>query len=277
MTLVLALLTSCLSFAYIPEYSLLTSRTADQHGRGSFMIEQDVTYRKDSESFTVKETWLINGETSMRVTLEGRGALKGLVTGSMVYDGAQKFFVESSSPSVRAGRLGDEWLEPLFHFRNSKFFRHRLVSLKVAPAESLYDRPPLRSDTEPKYDSPSFIRLSRVGGSVAWAIGLPPNSEVHPAVWIEQDQFVLRKYRSANQVIVKADDYNKYDDGLWFPRLRSYNFGNMTVTVQTLQVKSLGKLKSDDPRFKASGLNAARDGLKLPDADALKEFYSRFR
>jgi hypothetical protein len=277
MSFIFALLTACTSFAYIPEYSLITSRAADQHGKGSYLIEQDVTYHKEGEAFTVKETWLVNSESSMRVTLEGRGALKGLVQGSMVYEGNLKFFIDSARPQTMQQRLGDDWLEPLLHFRNAKYFRNRMVSLKVAPSDSLRDRAPLNSDGDPKYTTPEYLRLSRVGGIVAWAIGQPSAAGNRPTAWIEQDQFVLSKFRGADQAILKAGDYNKYEDGLWFPRQHSYTFGPYTVDIQTLQVKSLGKLRPDDPRFRSSGLNATRDGLKLPETDALKEFYSRFR
>jgi hypothetical protein len=278
MNLIFALFTACMSFAYIPEYSLIASRTADQHGKGSYLIEQDVTYHKDGEAFTVHETWLVNSENSMRVTLEGRGALKGLVQGSLVYEGAQKFFIDPLlGQGARVQRLGDDWLEPLFYFRNSKYFRNRLVQLKVAPPESLKDRAPLSTDGDPKYEEPGFVRLSRVGGLVAWAIGLPATSSTHPTLWIEQDQFVVSKYHGGDQVTLKANDYNKYSDDFWFPRQRSYAFGQYTIEVQTLQVRPLGKLRPDDPRFRSSGLNATRDGIKLPDPEALKEFYSRFR
>jgi hypothetical protein len=277
MNLLFALLTACVSFAYIPEYSLIASHAADQHGKGSYLVEQDVTLKKDGEAFTVKETWMVNNEISMRVTLEGRGALKGLVQGSMVYEGAQRFFIDPTNPPTRVQRLGDDWLEPLFYFRSSKFLRNRLVTLKVAPAESLKDRPALPSEGEIKYEPPSYIRLSRVGGATAWEIGQAPATGVHPELWIEQDQFVVRKYRGGDQVVLRANDYNKYDDGFYFPRQRIYNFGNYTVEVNTLQVKSLGKLRPDDSRFKPAALTAAKDGLKLPDADGLREFYQRFR
>lgn len=277
MNLLFTLLTACVSFAYIPEYSLITSHAADQHGKGSYLVEQEVTLKKDGEALTVKETWMVINEIYMRVTLEGRGALKGLVQGSMIYEGAQRFFIDPKNPPTRVQRLGDDWLEPLFYFRSSKFLRNRLVTLKVAPAESLKDRPSLPAEGEIKYAPPSYIRLSRVGGTTAWEIGQPPATGVHPELWIEQDQFVIRKYRAGDQVLLRANDYNKYDDGFYFPRQRIYNFGNYTVEVNTLQVKSLGKLRSDDLRFKPAKLTAAKDGLKLPEADGLREFYQRFR
>lgn len=278
--LVFALLTSLSTFAYIPEYSLIASRTADQHGRGAFLIENEVILRRDGEPLTVKETWTVNGEGQMRVTLEGKGPLKGLVQGSILFENTQKFFIDPSTQRLMQQRLGEDWLEPLFHFRSSKFLRSRLVTLKVAPAESLHDRAPLSSDNnDPQYTPPGFVRLSRVGGSVAWAIGTPPANGVAtaPTLWIEQDQFVIRKLRTPDQTVVKADDYTKYDDGLYFPRTRTYNFGKTTVEIRTVSVKSLGRLKGVDSRFKNSSLVAARDALKLPDAEALKEFYARYR
>ncbi len=277
MSLLLSLFTCAVSFAYIPEYSMIATHAADQHGKGAYFIEQEVTFKKDGETYVVKESWLVASEYGMRVTLEGRGPLKGLVQGTMIYDGTQRHFVEAGSANVRSVRLGDDWLEPLFHFRNAKYFRSRLVTLKVAPAESVRERAPLPATGDIKYEAPGFIRLSRVGGSIAWAIGVPPSVGVAPTLWLEQDQFVLRKYRGSDQAILRAGDYVKFEDGLWFPRQRNYSFGGYSIDVQTLRVKALGKLKPDDKSFKTSNLNGAKDGLKLPDAEALKEFYSRFR
>ena len=277
MKLLLAFFVANSAFAYIPEYALIAAHTADQHGRGSFQIEQDVNFRKDGEVFTVRETWLVNGESSLRVSLEGRGPLKGLVQGTLIYQGNQRFFLDPTVAGVRTQRLGDDWLEPLFHFRNPKYLRARLVSLKVAPADSEKDRAPLGAEGEPKYEAPTFLRLSRVGGTTAWAIAQNPAANGTPSLWIEQDQFVIRKYHGADQVVMKADDYSKYDDGLWFPRLRVFTYGSYTVDIQTVAVKSLGKLKPDDARFRSSSLVPARDGVHWPESDALKEFYSRFR
>lgn len=276
MTFLLSLAISFSASAFVPEYSTIASRAAEQHGKNIYQIEQEVTYRRGAEVFIVKETWQALGEGNQRVTLEGRGPLKGLVGGTIVFENSAKFFAEPGQ-NVRSARLGEDWLEPLFHFRSSRWFRNRLVNLHVTSPESLKERPPLNSEGEPKYEAPGFIRLSRTGGSIAWAIGAPPSVGQAPTIWIEQDQFVMRKYRGADQAVLKADDYAKYDDGLWYPRTRSYTFGAYTVTVQTLSVKSLGKLPPSDIRFKSASIVPAKDALKLPDTDGLREFYQRFR
>lgn len=266
------------AMAYIPEYSMIASRAADTHGKGTYQIEQDVTIRKEAEAFTVRETWLVSGENALRVTIEGRGPLKGLVSGTILYGGSTRAFFDGGG--VKTQKLGDEWLEPLFHFRNSRYLRSRLVNLKVAPQESLRDRPPLPSDVEGKeikYEPPSFVRLSRVGGSIAWAIGLDPALGDSPTLWLEQDQFFLRKYKSLSQVILNAGDYAKFDDGLFYPRSRSYQFSGFTVQVQTVKVQTVSRSSGRDKRFTTASLAAEKDILKLPDVDGLRDFFLRFR
>ena len=264
------------ALAYVPEYNTITVRAAEQHGRGSYLIEQDVTFRKDAETYTVKETWLVANENEMRLTVEGRGPLKNLVSGTIIYQGGARYLSDNGQ-SVRTQNLGEEWLEPLFHFRSSRYLRARLVNLHIAPPESLRERPALNSEGDSKWEAPGFVQLSRAGGAVAWVIGAHPPAPNTPLAWFEQDQFILRKLKSAGQVVLKADDYAKYDEGLWYPRSRSYSFGPYTVQIQTLQVKSLGKSGGADSRLKASALNPARDAVHLPDSEGLKEFYSRFR
>lgn len=275
MIICLTAMLSLTAHAYIPEWSLIASRAADQHGKGAYQVEQEVSFRRDAEVYTVKETWIALGENNLRVTVEGRGPLKGLVQGTLLYDGSLKTFIDGTT--TKNHRLGEEWLEPLFHFRSSKYLRARLVNLKVAPQESLRDRAPLNSEGPPAYEAPGFIRLSRAGGGIAWAIGVSPTVGAGPTLWIEQDQFVIRKYKSANQVIVHADDYAKFADGFWYPRSRTYEFGAFKIQIQTLGVKPLGKLTAADSRMKTNSLVASKDAVRWPETDGLREFYLRFR
>ncbi len=272
---VLLLLWTMQVSAYIPEYDMIASRAAIQHGRGSYKIVQDVTIRKETESFTVRETWYVTGESAMRLVLEGRGPLKGLVSGHFLFLNSTKRFHDGSA--LRSQKLGDEWLEPLFHFRSSKYFRSRLVALDVAPKESLRDRPPLPIDSDPstKYTPPSFIRLSRTGGAIAWAIGKNPAEGESPTVWLEQDLFVLRKLKFPGQLILRADNYNKYNERFWYPGERTYEFGGYKVQVNTVKVEPYGG-SVKDKIFQVKSLTA-KEEVKLPDVEGLKDFYLRYR
>jgi hypothetical protein len=265
------------AFAYIPEYSLILNKTAGQHGKGIYQIDQEVTFQKDSESYAIKESWLVQGEGSMRLSFEGRGILKGAVQGVHIYDSNQRFF--SDEKGVHSHHLTEDWLEPLLVFRSPRYLRGRLISMRIAPTESMNDRPPLSSaDGTPNYTAPSFLRLSRVGGAITYAIGqAPTQSASTPAVWIAQDQFVVRKVRTTNDVVFRADDYMKVGDSFWYPKTQIYTWGPYNVTIQTVNVKSVTKSPAVEALFRSSSLQPGRDTVKLPDNDALKEFFSRFR
>ena len=278
MSIPLLFLFSFIAGAYVPELSTMTLRAADQHGRGVYQIEQEVTFQGPGEPQVVRETWLTNGESESRLTLEGRGSLHASVSGTALYSGSTRIFIESGS-STRSQGLGDNWFEPLFFFHSPRWFRARLAALRIAPADAFKDRAPLPSEGDLHYEPSTLVRLSRTGGVVAWEIGVPPSGpdSSMPALWLEQDQFTVRKVRAGEAgAAVKGEDFTKYADGLWLPRTRTYTVGANTVTAQILSVRSLGKAAPLAARFKPSSLSA-RDAYHPPDAEGLRDFYNRFR
>ena len=270
-------LQSATALAYIPEYSTILSRAASQHGKGLYKIEQEITLRKDNESYLLKETWTVQSENAMRVSIEGLGFLKCAAAGVQIYEGSQRQFIDPSG-ALRSQRLSDDFLHSFLVFRSSKFARNRLISMKIAPADSANDRPPLNIDGEPKYSPPSFLRLSRVGGSICYAVGAAPlpTPTTQPTAWIEQDQFVFRKIRTSTDAVWRADGYAKYGD-FWYPKTQTYTWGPYQVTIQTTSVQPLTKSPQAEALLKSKSLVPARDALRLPEADVLRDFYSRFR
>jgi hypothetical protein len=259
------------AWAYIPPYSMIMTRTAENHGRGTYVIEQDVVYKvSDSDKQVVHETWTVTDEAHMRLNFEGVGALKDAVKGTIVYENHTRILNENGGNKTQ--RLGDDWLEPFFHYRYSKNMRGRLVQLKIAPPESLREEAPLKADGPPDYTPPSFVRLSRLNGMVTWSVEKTPNSPDQPGIWIQQDQFVVNRVRVANKDSVDADDYVKYDGGFYAPRIRTYHWNDRNVVVQLKNVKSLGT--------KAGKATSSTTGLvpfQFSGSDVIRDFYLRFR
>lgn len=270
------------SHAYLPDYHLIMSRTAENHGRGGYLIEQDLVFRGDPDPLVVKESWILTGENSLRVTFEGKGRLQGQIQGTFVYDHNTRRWIEDGG-AVRSSQLGPDWVEPFFHFRYSKNIKPKLVALKIAPAESLRDRTSKVEDNKWVYAPQTFMRLSRTGGTVNYAIGVPtaPDaSESHPGLWIEQDQFVIRKLRLPSQALIKADEYTMHSSNLWLPKVRSYSWGGESVQVYISNVRSLGTKGKYLDWLKPSSLEKEKSSaraVKVPEIGAIKEFYSRFR
>src|SRR5690606_24249625 len=98
--------------AYIPDYHMIMSRLAENNGRGTYEIEQEVLFPADPEPLRVKETWVIGGEYDMSVTLSGLGPLKGLIQGRIVYDKGNKYFV--SDKKLMKAKLSNDWWQPFF-------------------------------------------------------------------------------------------------------------------------------------------------------------------
>lgn len=262
------------AFAYIPEYKTILSRTAENHGRGVYQIEQDVVFRSGVDTWVAKETWWIKDENNMRLQVEGRGALKGLLQLQVIYDGNQKHMIDSNG-SVKSARVGEDWAEPIFHFRYSKNIRNKLVAQKILPAESLRD--PNRIAGKPEtFLPPSFVRLSRTGGVVNYAFGAPTpanDSTLKPGLWIEQDQFIVRKIRFPSQLTVTADQYQRFDNGFMFPKSRSYTWGSQSAQAQVLDVRAV---KAGAELFSPSKLTTTWT-MKIPDQEPIREFYLRYR
>lgn len=273
--------------ADIPDYHMIMSRTAETHGRGLYIIEQDVVFRGDPDPLVVHETWWITNENTMRVTFEGRGNLKGLVQGSIVYDGNQKHWRDESG-ALKSARVSEDWFEPFFHFRFSKNIKPRLVALKIAPAESLRERKaeitPATKDSPPefKYPAQKFMRLARSGGTINYAVGSPtPPSDTSalPGIWIEQDQFVVRKLRLPSQVLITAEEYTRHPENLWLPRTRNLSWGPNSLQIHTSSVRSMPKQSKAFESLKVSSLDpkAANVNVRWPEPELIREFYSRFR
>ena len=274
MTTLFHLLFAVSAFAYIPEYKTILSRTADNHGRGVYQIEQDVVFRSGVDTYMAKETWWIKDENNMRLQVEGRGPLKGLLQMQVIYEGNQKHVVDANG-NVKSSRLAEDWSEPVFSFRNSKNIRNKLVAQKVLPTDSLRDANRISGKPE-TFAPPSYLRLARSGGTVNYALGTPtPANEqsLKPGLWIEQDQFVVRKIRYPSQLTVTADQYQRFDGGLLFPKSRSYTWGTQSAQAQVIDVRTF---KAGSDLFMPSKLNTTF-AMKIPDQEPIREFYLRYR
>lgn len=269
------------SWAYIPDYHMILSRTAENHGRGVYEMEQDVVFRTaQGEHYTVKETWRLDGEHSMRLDVEGRGTLQGQVQMSILYRARDKAYINSQGTLTTAS-LSPDFYMPFFLFRFSRNIKPRLVSAQIAPSESMNEDPVVSvgKKGEILYKPHSFLRLGRVGGSVAYAIGSPTpiNSRSPlPGLWIEQDQFVVRKLRLPSSAVITAASYQLHPLRFWLAHNKTVSWEDQTVQIHVNHVNSLGRGNEHRTPLNPNAL-AQNKPLKLPNIQAIEDFYQRFR
>lgn len=256
-----------LSFAAIPKSSMILQRLSENAGGGVYQIEQEVQFPNGLDNMVLRETWLIDNENNMKLQVTGAKDLKDRVSFSIQ--------ITNGVHSVTKQRISGDFIERYFHIRGTEGWAQTLQQMGLAPANILA-RKPIKNLKEMDYTPESFVRLSRSGGVVAYAFGglSTPEKEV-PGVWIEQDQFLLRKVRTTGLAEVTADRYGSYAKGLNFPRTRNVRWGTNQVTIQTLSVTSKGK--DAFTSFAPKG-PAKMEGIQNQHATALvEEFYRRFR
>jgi hypothetical protein len=263
------LLWATLSFAAIPRTSMILQRTAENAGGGYYQIDQEVQFPNGQDTLVLKETWMIENENNMKLIVTGAKELKDQVSFTIQVNNGNH--TQGSSTK----RASDDFIEKYFHIRSASSFAQTLSQMKLIPANALARRP-VRNLKDLDHQSESFVRLGRTGGVVAYAFGgLASQNSEPPGFWIEQDQFVLRKFRLPSQVEVVADRFSSYSRGLMFPRVRTIRWGVNQVTIQTISVTS--RTKDNYIQFGSrvpSKIEALRNHQAAP---LIEEFYSRFR
>jgi hypothetical protein len=266
----LTLALASLAWAAIPRGLIILQKMADNAGSGVYLIEDEVQFPNGQDTLVLKETWYIENENSMKLFVTGGRELKDQVQMSFVYSGGQRLHNGTTQ------KLTSDFIEKYFHIRKGETFANDLIRMKIVPP-AILSRRPIRTTKDLTHTNESFVRLSRVGGVVTYAFGIPsaPTGDLSPGFWVEQDQFVLRKFRLPDQVEVFADKYTSYARNLWYPRTRTVHWDNNQVTIQTLSVA--GRTKEAYAKFSPKG-QFRLDGLNGQPAQALvQEFYQRFR
>lgn len=269
--LVSTLITFCcsISFAYIPRGYLILEKTTDNNGSGVYQIEQEVQFPNNQDVLVLKETWIVENENTMRLIVTGTKDLKDQIQFTISY-------VNGTKSGYGSGRVTTDFIERYFHFRKPDSFANSLIQMKVVPGTFTVKKP-VRNTKEVEYSPENYVRLTRSGGAVNFAIGTPTpagQSTENPGFWIEQDSFVLRKFRLPSQAEVTADKFSVYSRGFHYPRTRLVQWDNNQITIQTLSVTGKGK----DAFAQAAKPATNLIGLKGQSAQALvEEFYKRFR
>jgi hypothetical protein len=267
----LSFFAASLATAAIPSGLTILQKAADNNGAGVYVIEDEVQFPNGQDNLVLKETWVVENDSQIKLYVTGGRELKDQVQMNFSYSGGVKYFNGSQQ------KLTSDFIEKYFLIRKGEVFAGDMVRMKIVPA-AILAKHPIRNTKEIEHTPESFIRLARVGGVVAYAFGTPSapdNSDLSPGFWIEQDQFVLRKFRLPDQVEVSADKYSSYSRNFWYPRTQTVHWGANQVTVQTLSVFG----RSRETYLKAPNKQVYKiDGLRGQPAEALvQEFYQRFR
>lgn len=267
----------------IPKFSMIMSRTAENHGHGYYRLEEEVTFQEKEETYLTREIWYVKDSQNMRLEVRGLKGLSGLLQLTYIYNGSKKFFIDSNG-TFKVSQPGENWFEPYLHFRFQKNILPRMVRENIIPADLAVDDHSLITDNHKNHlNFKKNIRLSRIAGGIAYAIGTPtPEGQMSllPGLWIEQDLFNVRKIRFPSQAVVLADEYSSFAQRFSFPTRQTINWQEKTVQIKVLNVKSLNSSADVTALLEPKKLDFGKHphlSSKIPDVPLIKSFYQEFR
>lgn len=279
--LIFALLFSApfLSNASILPTRTIIQKTVESSGSGIYAIEQEVQFTHGEDTVYLKETWLIDSDRTMRLTVSGGKELHNSFKLQFLYTGGQKWSL--SNGSKRNEKIPEDFLEKFLNFRNADIFANQLVSQKIIPSNAMTKKPLVKVGSDYKRDIEPWVRLSRTGGIVSYAFGTPSPADQemgNPGIWIEQDQFVVRKIRLTSQAEMYANNYNQFAKGLQYPKSRTIRWGNNIVTIRLISASARPQSAVNLLQPGSLDTTSSWEGLNnLPAKDVITEFYTRFR
>lgn len=241
------------SYGFILPLQPAMKKTVALSGNQIFSVDQDVIFKSDSEDLVIKENWLIEGDKNLILTATGQGSLKDLFKMVIFYNSKNKTIMVGKSRQTEP--VNPDFFERYLSIRSLASFANYLNDLSVAP----------------------LIRLSRVAGLPAFAIGEPSTNILKPQVWLDQETFQIRKVRFPSEAQVSFDDYAAYDK-IWYPRLKVVNWGHQSATIKVRQVTT--KIKASLANFYPQKLDQPSEASlssKGPIGLTIQEFYTRFR
>ncbi len=263
------------AFAYVPNSKFILIRLAKNNGKGFYQVEQDVQFRTDTDPIVLRERWTVENGDSLRLTVTGKSATETF-RHEVLYKDGKRYAVDATG-AVKTSNLPSEFFEPYLYLRGSKSILDMLVRQKVIPANFNAYKKQVKSFNNVVYPAETFVRLSRGGGTITYAIGNPTPANAtrpNPGVWIEQDSFLLRRLRYPTRAEVESDNHLFASGGFRIPRDRTVTWETSAATIKVASVKGAQSSVASKLLTTAS-LQGAKQ--KLPDALAVQDFYSRFR
>ncbi len=273
MRFILLLFASFPVFAAIPKGTTILNKLTDNSGLGIYRIEQEVLFQNEKDRVTLKEIWWVENENTLKLQILGLKEFKDKIKITYLYQGKNKLINLSGSRKVVP--TGADFSEKFFHFRKSENLAFQLSQMGILNSTYLQKKIAKNiKDFDPTPDP--LLRLARHSGVVSYVFGPVGGAS---GLWVEQDQFVIRKIRFQDGAEVLASEVTPFAKGLIHPKQKIMKLmgSNFPVSASVQSVSWRGEKVQNF--FSSTSLenssSASFEGLPLQST--IEEFYSRFR
>lgn len=245
---------SSVALGFIPPIAFILDKSAKTTGKEIVEINQEVHFEVAGEEAVVKETWLVEGDKNLKLTAYGQGPYKQSINLTAIYNG--KFRTIFSGKNRQTTNLTSDFFQKYLFIKSAASFNTYLNDLSISPE----------------------VRLSRVDGRVGYAIGKPTESKYNPQIWIDQEEFMVRKIRLPSETEVALSDFVEFKPGFFIARTQVITWGGITATVKVMKVTPKPKetLNAFYPQYLdiPSEISFAQ---QTPMTEVINSFFKRFR
>lgn len=271
---VMLVLTGPVVFAYIPSSKMILDKLIENNTTGPILYEQEVIVSGVGTTATLKETWLVENESVMTLVVQGEKDLKDKIQFLVQYNGKRRFasisFIKGND-SVTA-----DFFEPIFFIKSQQKLVPYIISTGVVGSD-LQNSSNFQKQKDLFIHTPEpFVRLGRTAGVVAYIISGSTGLETKlPGLWIEQDQFLLRKIRNSKKTEMSVEKWGNYSRGWKLPKERSFAWDDKTAAIKLLDAKI--------PQANAKSLLTKTQEVRSSEYDnskekaLIEEFYLKLR
>ena len=225
--------------AYIPPPEMVLSRLNRNQGTGWYKISQKITFLETSQftqSFQFNEVWQRGpGQAFVEITSPNYPKLKI----QFLYKNSSKMWKNPKGKTQS-------------HNKNQNSIESYFFSEQMRPSW---------------LENPPPLSLDRALGVVNYVFSFQDKK-----LWVEQDEFVVRKIQLQPLFILRANDYQAFPRGLFFPKRREVISPEYKVRLEWTRIEPLKK------GWKGK-LSANEWESSIPDRDVrlVRKFYQSFR
>ena len=277
MCLSLVLFVSHSAFAYILKPHTILNKTAENLGKGLYEFKQDLVLTQNGINIVVQEQWYITDAGIMFVNAKAPGFAY-----QAAYQNSQKIYRSNLQASSRKN-LGSDFFDTWFAQRSSAQLAKQMQQSNILNYNILNNPRSWLQAGKTVYQPDSNIKLSRAGEGPAYLFAMgKTNNTAQAAIWIEQDQFLIRKIRSTSGAEFTADNYEKASGVAW-PKIKNIYFKDLKANMRVksfvkrtatpeIQKQINGQIFLSKEMLSADPSESNEEKIQI-----LQSFYSKFR
>lgn len=240
--------------SYILPLEFILQKSAGLAGSSIISIEQEVQFKDGVKTYSVKETWLIEGDRNLKLQARGLGELKDAINVNYLYNNKSRTSFLQKNKSVKS--TAPDFFEKFLAIKSKDSYLGYMKELKIG----------------------DNVRLARAAGQVCFAVGnISTESDVQPHFWFDQSSFRLSKMRFPSQSEIEFSDYAEKDK-VHYPRTKTISWQGKTVTIKVTKIttKTSSSIQDFYPEELQPSAPVSLTNFGLAGS-VLDEFYTRFR